>query len=201
MTEWQVVVPVKSGPGAKSRFGVGEHSDLAMAIALDTVAAALAADGVRRVIVVTGASASEGFKALGADVVVETVRGLNPAIGEGIAAATGNIAVLLGDLPGLLPIELADALARATAYDRATVPDWEGTGTALITALAGIPHTPEFGLGSNALHRAAGYVELDLPVDSGLRSDVDTLDRLLLLRDRLGPRTTAALVAADHVEG
>jgi 2-phospho-L-lactate guanylyltransferase len=199
-TEWVVVIPVKGTPDAKSRFGSGDHSALAMAIALDTVDAALAADGVSGVLVVTSEGASPLFDETEALVLIEDgVPGLASAIGLGIETAAEmmapgrGIAVLLGDLPAMTSAELGDALALAARYDLAMVPDAEGTGTALITAADGAIHAPAFGVGSAALHRVAGYVALELPADSGLRNDVDTLDRLRSLEGRLGPRTAAVL--------
>ena len=201
--EWIVVIPVKGTPDAKSRFGeVPERGALALAIALDTVAAALAADSVAGVIVVTSSAVATAFDELDALVVVEeTPAGLPAAITSGIELASElgapgrGIAVLLGDLPALTPAELDAALGLAAAHDRATVPDAEGTGTVLVTAADGATHETAFGAGSSAAHAAVGYVALDVPADSGLRNDVDTLEQLTALRDRLGPNTAAALAA------
>ncbi len=199
-TEWVVVIPVKGTADAKSRFGSGDHSALAMAIALDTVEAALATPGVSGVLVVTSEEASTLFDETEALVLVEEgAPGLRSAIALGVETAAEmmapgrGIAVLLGDLPAMTPAELGAALVAAQAVDRAMVTDAEGTGTALITAVDGAVHSPAFGAGSAALHAAAGYVALEVPVESGLRNDVDTLDRLRALEGRLGPRTAAAL--------
>jgi 2-phospho-L-lactate guanylyltransferase len=199
-SEWIVVIPVKGTSAAKSRFGEGDHSALAIAIALDTVEAALATAGVSGVLVVTSEAASGVFDGTEALVLVEEwPAGLAAAIALGVetavemSAAGRGVAVLLGDLPALTSAELGGALEAARSHRLAMVPDAEGTGTALITAADGVAHAPAFGPGSAALHRAAGYVELDVPVDSGLRNDVDTLEALRALGGRLGPRTSAAL--------
>lgn len=199
-SEWVVVVPVKGTQDAKSRFGDGDHSELALAMALDTVDAVLATPGVVRVVVVTSEAASRAFDQIGASVLVEeNPAGLTAAIAHGMAMATKSIgtasglAVLLGDLPALTPDELEAALEAARGYGLAMVPDAEGTGTVLITATAGAVHWAAFGPGSNAAHSAAGYVSLDIPVDSGLRNDVDTLERLRSLGARIGVRTRSAL--------
>ena len=184
LSQWTIVVPVKGTVAAKSRLAA--TAELALAIALDTVEAALA---VAPVIVVTPAAAP--FAALGARVVADPGGGLSAAIDTGIAVAQGNIAVLLGDLPALRPEELQTALDAAAAHPRAFVPDADGTGTVLITSTT--DHASAFGAGSAQRHREAGYVELDLPADSGLRSDVDTAEQLERLRGRLGKRTTAQL--------
>ncbi len=201
-TEWVVVVPVKGTGAAKSRFGAGDHSALALAIALDTVEAVLATAGVTGVLVVTSEEASAVFDETDALVLVEEhPSGLSAAIALGVetaaemAAPGRGIAVLLGDLPALRPAELAAALGVAGEHDLAMVPDADGTGTTLITAADGATHAPAFGPGSAALHRAAGYAALDVPSDSGLRTDVDTLDALQALAGRLGARTAAALAS------
>ena len=180
MSQWTIVVPVKGTPAAKSRLSASPA--LAEAIALDTVEAALA---VAPVIVVTPNAAP--FEAFGVTVVGDPGEGLAAAINAGIAAATGNVAVLLGDLPALRPEELRAALGAAAAHPRAFVPDSEGTGTALIASTT--DHAPAFGAGSAQRHRDAGYVELEVPADSGLRSDVDTAEQLAALADRVGRRT------------
>ncbi len=182
MNSWTVVVPVKGTrsqdsrpPGttpAKSRLGASP--ELALAIALDSVAAVLAPHQVAeprevpRVIVVAAARA-------------------------GIAAAgAGPVAVLLGDVPALLPSELAAALESAESHPLAFVPDADDTGTVLITALTARDHAPAFGVDSRAAHLVAGYIELAIPVDSGLRRDVDTAAQLSAILARVGPRTRAA---------
>ena len=195
-TEWVVVIPVKGTPEAKSRFGDGDHTELALAIAYDTVQAAVATAAVSGVLVVTSAEASVVFDETDALVLVEEEPdGLAAAVALGVETAEAmgaggrGVAVLLGDLPALTPDELDAALVAAAAYDRAMVTDAAGTGTTLITAADGASHAAAFGLGSAEAHRAAGYVPLDIPEDSGLRRDVDTRDELQALVGRLGPRT------------
>lgn len=188
MTDWTVVIPVKGTAGAKSRLGAAH--ELALAIALDTVAAASATSA--RVIVVTAADAAP-FEALGAEVIADSGGGLNAAARQGISHARGPVAVLLGDLPALQPAELEAALALAEAQELSMVADADTEGTALVAALRGASHSLAFGQGSRAAHLAAGYVELDVPAASGLRRDVDTAEQLTGLGDRVGPRTAALL--------
>ncbi|TBN56109.1 2-phospho-L-lactate guanylyltransferase [Glaciihabitans arcticus] len=187
MVDWTIVIPVKGTVGAKSRLGAS--AALAEAIALDTIRAALE---VAPVIVVTASTSVFA----GTRIVADPGTGLNAAIGAGIKAADGPVAVLLGDLPALLPAELRAALDAASAHPRAFVPDAEGAGTVLLTSTIG--HTPAFGQGSAQRHREAGYVELELPADSGLRRDVDTPEQLAGLGERLGAATRAALPPARH---
>jgi 2-phospho-L-lactate guanylyltransferase len=186
---WTIVIPVKGTASAKSRLG--GSTELALALALDTV---VAAQGAARVIVVTSPSASGAFDALQVLVAIDPGGGLNSAVAAGVeAAGDGPVAVLLGDVPALQTAELAGALAAAEQHPLAFVSDADGDGTVLITALQAADHAPAFGGGSRAAHLAAGYVELELPADSGLRRDVDTREHLAALASRLGPRTAALL--------
>jgi len=178
---WTVVVPLKGGPAAKSRLG-GTPA-LARAIAMDCLAAVLAAQQVSQVLVVTAdPELAERCGAAGAVVVPQSAAdgGLGGAITDGVhAAPEAPCAVLLGDLPALRPEDLDQALqAAAQALDTGpapmvAVPDAEGSGTVLLAAAtpAGLVH--RFGPGSAARHRAAGAVLLDLDLPR-LRRDVDT---------------------------
>lgn len=188
---------------AKSRFGGTDNRALALAMALDTVEAALA---VAPVIVVT--TDGEPFVELGATVIADPGAGLNAAIAAGLdAAATSQgkakananananesgTAVLLGDLPGVRPSELAAALDAAGGHPLSIVADADGTGTALAAATAGDEHRLAFGAGSRGKHVANGYIELlgDWP---GLRRDIDTAEQLASI-EHLGARTAALLL-------
>lgn len=185
MTEWTVVVPFKGGTDAKSRLGDPDQLDLALAMALDTVGAAL--DAGARVVVVTSAP----WPLAGVEVVEDPGAGLNAAVAAGIVRAIGPTAVLLGDLPALDPAELRSALDAAAAHPLAFVPDADAVGTVLITALDPQDHRPAFGGASAAAHRTAGYTEL-AGAWPGLRRDVDLRTHLAGLT-RLGPRTAAVL--------
>ena len=201
MPDWTIVIPVKGTTSAKSRLRASP--DLALAIALDTVAAALPTTGPLAlpelvegpdVIVVTSQSIAAQFETLGARTIIDHRAGLGAAIAQGIAAAgDGPVAVLLGDLPALRPAELAAALELAAQHPLAFVPDADNDGTVLIAALNAADHRPAFGLQSRRAHLAAGYVELAIPLNSGLRRDVDTAEQLAALGPRLGPRSRAAL--------
>ena len=200
--EWIVVVPVKGTGQAKSRFGPGDHSTLAIAMAADTVTAAMTADGVVGVLVVTTAEASGVFDDLGVFVVVQDTAGLASAVSLGVMTATAmtepgcGIAVLLGDLPALTPAELGAALNAAKEHPLAMVSDAVGDGTVLITAADGSTHAPAFGVGSGASHRGAGYIPLEVSIDSGLRNDVDSAEGLARLSERVGAHTRLVLAAA-----
>ncbi len=221
---WIAVVPVKGNPGAKSRLGeLPERALLADAFALDTVAAALAARGIERVLVVTGdEQIAARLAALGAEVVAEEASAGEPSAGEPSAGDTrmpgdpmnaairrgltvartrfplSNLLVLTGDLPALAPADLERALALAAEHERSMVADVAGTGTTTLLALAGVPIEPRFGPGSRVAHEAAGHVPLEIPPATGIRSDVDA-PADLLVAGRLGlGQYTRPLVAGDR---
>ena len=75
------------------------------------------------------------------------------------------------------------------------VPDAEGTGTVLLTALTPTAMQPSFGSGSAAAHQAAGAFRLDLDLPR-LRRDVDTAADLRTAID-LGVGTRTQLVLAE----
>jgi 2-phospho-L-lactate guanylyltransferase len=203
-SRWLAVMPIKPLPSAKTRLrgavpGV-DHLELVLAMAQDTVAAALASDGVERVVVVCDdPTVRTALDALGAHCVPDRpAAGLNAALVYAARDERGPVAALTADLPALRPVELAAALALAsTAPARAYVPDRAGTGTVLLTAPAGTALEPGFGPDSAAAHRASGARELagDWP---GLRTDVDTAADLRVATGLgLGPHTEALLWAAS----
>jgi 2-phospho-L-lactate/phosphoenolpyruvate guanylyltransferase len=199
---WSLVIPVKVLARAKSRLaGLAgpRRAELALAMAADTVAAAVACQQVAVVIVVSDDQAAAAELAgLGAVVVPdEPGDGLNPALvhGASVAAslhpgsATGALAA---DLPALRPEELSRALRAAAAWPEAFVPDAAGSGTTLYTAAPGREFRPRFGPGSRRRHLTAGVAELALSDIAGLRRDVDTPgDLSSAARLGLGPRTAA----------
>jgi 2-phospho-L-lactate/phosphoenolpyruvate guanylyltransferase len=200
---WSVVVPAKRLALAKTRLrpvtsGAGRppHDDLVLALLADTLAAATACPAVATVLVVTDDPAAAGVaRALGARTVAdEPDSGLNRALEHGAALAEGAaVAALSSDLPALRPEELAAALAAAAAAPRCFVPDAQGTGTTLLTAV-GTPLQPLFGSGSARAHRESGALVLsgDWP---GLVRDVDTEADLRAALDLGTGRCTSALAA------
>ena len=193
--QWTLIIPVKPAAIGKSRLGLG--AELARAIAFDTVAAVVACDAVGRVIVVT---ADAAFRPPGAEVLPERIpSGIDAAVAAGAAlAGIGTArAALLGDLPSLIPAELAAALAVAARAPRAFVADHEGTGTTLVTAAPGETLLTAFGGGSAAKHRALGLVELELPRSSSVRFDVDTVEQLRAATATVGAATRAVLAGAQ----
>jgi len=214
---WSVIVPVKPAQHGKSRLDVPgvDRVALARAIALDTIAAAVACDAVAQVVVVTDdgwmplhATDIPGLRfvpesdppglELAAAARFSTLTRLDAAVARGIAAVDTRMprAALLGDLPALRPADLAAALEAAASVDRGVVADAEGTGSTLVTAGSGADWSSSFGDGSFARHRALGCVPLEVPHASTLRRDVDTAPHL---EDAaalgLGPRTAHLLAA------
>jgi 2-phospho-L-lactate guanylyltransferase len=106
---WYVLVPVKRLDLAKTRLGAvagRRRSDLALAVAADTVAAALGCSVVRRVIAVTDdARARAELAALGAVVIGdEPDAGLNAALNHAAQHVRASepqcgVAALSADLP------------------------------------------------------------------------------------------------------
>ena len=199
---WSLVVPVKVLARAKSRLAVlaGPHRPaLALAMAADTVAAALACPEVARVLAVTDdLQAAQVLVGLGALVTSdEPGQGLNPALRHGAAIAAARwpgagIAALAADLPALRPAELGVGLRAAARWEHAFVPDASGSGTTLYAARPGAEFRPRFGPGSAQQHRAAGAVELSLPGLASLRRDVDQpTDLRAASALGVGPRTAA----------
>jgi 2-phospho-L-lactate guanylyltransferase len=201
---WSLVVPVKVLARAKSRLAAlaGPHRPaLALAMAADTVAAALDCPEVARVIAVTDdLEASRVLAALGAVVTRDEPRcGLNPALRHGAALAAARwpgtgIGALAADLPALRAAELAVCLRTASRWQQAFITDAAGSGTTLYTARPDATFSPRFGAESAKRHRAAGATELTLPGLASLRRDVDApADLREAAGLGLGPRTAAAI--------
>jgi 2-phospho-L-lactate guanylyltransferase len=203
---WSIVVPVKRLVHAKSRlYSAGERrlperSTLVLALAMDTVAAAIATQSVDRVVVVTDErQAAVALRELGAITVPDRPdAGLNPALSFGATMASAiapdaGVAVLASDLPALRPDELDEALRAAADTRRALVSDAGGVGTALLAVAAGQPLDPRYGGNSRDAHLGSGAIELTGGWPS-LRRDVDTPADLAEAEALgLGPATKAAI--------
>lgn len=198
---WSLVVPLKPLVRAKSRLAGAAGEDfrprLALAFALDTVAAALACADVRDVVVVTDDRlAAERLAALGARIVPDTpAGGLNAALAHGAEAVRAGrpgapVAALNADLPALRPAELARVLHSAALFPRAFLADAAHFGTTLLTASSGVELAPAFGGASRARHLASGAQEITAPDVPSVRRDVDTGEDLLAaLALGVGPHT------------
>lgn len=202
---WSLVIPVKVLARAKTRLASLAGPDrpaLALAMAADTVAAALSCAEVGRAIVVTDdPQAARVLAGLGAVIVPDRPgRGLNQALRHGAARAGSRwpgsgIGGLAADLPALRPAELGSALRAAARWPQAFVPDSAGSGTTLYTARPGTAFRPRFGPGSAGRHRAAGAVPLAGPGLASVRRDVDEPTDLRRAGELgLGARTAALAV-------
>ncbi len=197
---WSVLMPVKVLAQAKSRLAAlagPRRGELALALAKDTVSAALKCEAAARVIVITDDEAAAGALGhLGALVIPDEPRdGLNAALRHGAAYAAAQwpadgTAALSADLPALRSGELTRALHAAAAWPNAFVADAAGDGTTLYTAAPGVAFQPAFGAASRARHAAGGAAELGVTGIPGLRRDVDTpADLGGAAALGLGPRT------------
>jgi 2-phospho-L-lactate guanylyltransferase len=204
---WSLVVPLKPLAVAKSRLAEAAGAvrpALALAFAVDTVAAALACPEVADVTVVTDDPVTGAELAgLGAFVVAdEPAAGLNAALRHGAGHVRERrpyapVAALNGDLPALRPAELAAVLREAVrAQERAFLADVAGVGTTLLAAPPRQLLSPAFGGASRARHLASGAREITLPAVPSVRQDVDTPDDLrAALTLGVGPRTAVFFAA------
>lgn len=203
---WHLVLPVKNTARGKSRLtppdGVS-RSDLALAIALDTIEVVLQVVPAAQIVIVTDDDVVRS-NAQAHDVAVldDPGRGLNPAIEVGLrwarTTAPGRAAaILLADLPSLTAEALYDGLRACAATESSVVPDRSGHGTVLLTHHQVERLVPRFGGSSAARHgRAATTLNLELP---RLRTDVDDPESLRRARELgVGPRTTGVLATETN---
>jgi 2-phospho-L-lactate guanylyltransferase len=176
-----LLVPIKSTADAKSRLGLARDERLALrrAFAQDAVAAARRCSLVDVHVVGDGAG-------IDAPVLPDEGAGdLNEALrraADRVARPALGTAVMLADLPCLIPDDLAAALSVASdAAVPCFVADADGTGTTLLTAPRGALLDPHFGTDSARRHRSSGALELELFAPT-LRRDVDTPDDLAAAR-------------------
>ncbi|WP_432138926.1 MULTISPECIES: 2-phospho-L-lactate guanylyltransferase [unclassified Streptomyces] len=202
--DWTLVIPLKPLAQAKSRLADTADEQvrpgLALAFALDTVAAALASPAVRDVAVVTDDPlAGRELAALGARIVPDAPgAGLNAALAHGAAAVRSlrpgcPVAALNADLPALRSAELTRVLGAAAEFPRAFLADAAGVGTTFLAVSPGRELLPAFGGDSRVRHRDSGAREIGLTGVDSVRQDVDTGDDLrAALALGVGPRTAAA---------
>lgn len=204
---WSLVVPVKRVENAKTRLGLDAESraSLAVAMAVDTVAAALDCALVTGVVVVTDdARARKALERFDVRIVPDAPdAGLNAALEHGVAVAgPGHVGALASDLPALRPEDLEVVLSKAADHALSVVGDLSGTGTTLLCARSAADFAPRFGIASLAAHVAAGAVDLTDLAPESVRRDVDTVDALSGVVDLgVGEATRAALSNLPVAEG
>jgi 2-phospho-L-lactate/phosphoenolpyruvate guanylyltransferase len=204
------VVPVKPLGLAKSRLALpaAHRQALALAFALDTVAALTETAYVVGVLVVTSdETVADRVARLGVRVTDDRGTGLGPAVREGIRVATSwhpdsGVAVVPGDLPCLSSRDVIAVVSDAGAErggPGAFVPDRAGTGTTILVQGSGLPALTRYGPDSAARHRALGLRPLD-GAPAGARHDVDTLADLRAAVALGAGTETRAVVAALGLE-
>jgi 2-phospho-L-lactate/phosphoenolpyruvate guanylyltransferase len=202
-----VVIAVKRLAAAKTRlapaFAPPTRGGIVLAMLSDTITAAMGAEAVGSVIVVTpDDDAATAAERLGAQVLRDpTPAGHRDPLNHALTAAetlarrrSPNVVALQGDLPAVRSDELSAAIATARRHPRSFVADRPGSGTAALFSF-GVPMAPLFGAGSAARHRRSGAVELtgDWP---GLRCDIDTAEDLAVaMHLGLGAATSQAIGA------
>ncbi|MEO5666027.1 MAG: 2-phospho-L-lactate guanylyltransferase [Nocardioides sp.] len=202
-TGWAVLIPAKELTDAKRRLDLNPafRQQLAAAFLADAVIAALRAERVASVTVLTSDAALGSMVTfLGAEWRMDrSAGGLNAAVEAGLPVPDNNRegrAVLVGDLPCLRPYELDSALSQAkvSPTGRLCVTDRGGQGTTLLAALGSTAIDPMFGKFSSRRHQSAGFLPAqgDLP---GLRGDIDLPEDLeqLASGEATGSCTEAAL--------
>lgn len=186
-----VVIPVQAFEHAKSRLGAAldaeERRDLVERLLIGTVTAALSTRDVMEVIVISpDPEVLEVATEAGALGVEQRSRGLNPALQEARATASGSrLLILPADVPGLRPADLARVLEAGDAAGSPSVvlaPDRHGTGTNALLLDPPDAIDPAFGGDSRAGHAwlAASADIAFTEVTGVLDLDVDTPDDLLL---------------------
>ena len=202
---WAIVVPVKRLADAKTRLRLDRdvRIELALAMAADTVRAALACPVTEMVIAVSDdEQATPLLLSLGALVVPDRPdAGLNPALQHGatvpeVPSGVG-VAALAADLPALRPDELAEVLGSASYDEVLVVADASGDGTTLLAATTADLFRPAFGSGSRARHVDAGAVDLTDEAGASVRRDVDTMADLAAA-DLLGLGPDSSRVVRDR---
>ena len=200
------VVPVKPLALAKSRLAlpVEQRWALALAFALDTVAALSGSPCVGAIVVVTADPDVERcLQGQPAHLVRDTGVGLLPAVAAGCRVAASRwpgagVAVVPADLPCLSCDDVTQVLHLAQRAEGAFVPDRATTGTTFVVTAPGRPMVARYGPGSAAKHLALGLRSLH-GAPAGARHDVDTLtDLRAAAAFGLGAYTAAQVAALDR---
>lgn len=194
-----IVVPFR-GPGGKQRLAaVSEEARAAIAQAMlaDVLEACVAS--APTVVVTNDAAARDLAEEMGARVVGDPGGGQGAAVTAALASLGQGVALIVNaDLPCAEPADLLALACAVPAGGMALVEASDGTTNALGLSRSDL-FAPLYGPGSAARFRAhaaalgAEAVAVHLP---NLHTDVDTVDQLELLRDRVGPRTRAVLARA-----
>lgn len=199
-----VVVPVRALEGGKSRLGAvldpEERFELVALLLREIVATALATSQVAEVLVVSpDPQVLEIAAEAGARPLMQSSRGLNPALLEArAAAATGRLLIVPGDLSAVTTGDLEAMLAAGEAAGSPSVvlaPDRHGRGTNALLLDPPDVIDPAFGGGSRDGHawlaRTAGVPYAEVTGRPGLEHDLDMPEDLLLAEALRGEEPSA----------
>ncbi|MGO1544087.1 MAG: NTP transferase domain-containing protein [Gulosibacter sp.] len=184
---WTAIVPIRDFSTAKSRLRASLPSaavdDLARWLAQRTIGELLACRAIDEVLVVSDAEMRGHFAEESVDCLVQRPGGgLNAAIREGMAAVwhgrpDARLLVTHADLPFVTSRDYARLAGKLHAIGEDTmVPDRAGTGTTMLALHPSSRRMPSFGEGSAARHEEQGFRRIELPRESGLRIDLDTIE-------------------------
>lgn len=205
--EISLVLPIKDIARAKSRLNLPPTArrQVAMALARHALEVATQCLPAGQIHVV---SSDDGVRelagGLGACVIADPGRGLNPAIERGVKDAARRdprrgVVVLVCDLPEI-NAEALNAFFRvidSSPGEARYVADRSGSGTTAVFCPAGVTVRMVFGQDSAARFEALGCRQVgDAPRE--LRSDLDTLDDLDELRTDLRLSWLHSAAALDH---
>ncbi|MFS3128901.1 2-phospho-L-lactate guanylyltransferase [Nocardioides sp. Bht2] len=201
--QYVVLIPVKPPQVGKSRLGDlpdEQRVALATAFALDAISAALSAETVGQVLVVTDDyQFATAARDAGCTVMPDGVSGdLNASLTQAALESERRwpgvpVAAMCADLPALQGDDLAQALASAPSSGTAFVRDSAGTGTVLYLASEAAAFAPKYGVGSAQRHLDGGAVEITGALRT-LRQDVDdAIDLAKAIALGVGPRTRAVV--------
>jgi 2-phospho-L-lactate guanylyltransferase len=198
---FRLLVPVQRLDSALPRMkaSASQRRDLALAFARDTVDAALKSSEVSEVVVITEDSVvKQTFRDTG----VRVTQSMDPrSVWSAVttahrATSTRDVrptAVVMGDLPALMPAELNAALRRAAEGPWSVYCEDLLSGGTTFYASCHSAFIPTLGPRSAAQNASLGAMRIgrDLP---GLRCDVDTLEDLKMAKHLgVGVRTSQVL--------
>jgi 2-phospho-L-lactate guanylyltransferase len=177
-----VVIPF-AGAAGKTRLHESPEVRRALATAMfEDVLAACMAVGPVRVVTPDAGVADVGD----AELVTDPGEGQGAAVAAALAGVDGPVVVVNADLPCVVPADIRLLAETAPALVAAA----DGTTNALSLPSAEL-FAPLYGPDSaQRFHSHCGAVSMALP---NLADDVDTMDDLVGLQLRVGPRTLAAL--------
>lgn len=184
-----VVIPFVGAAGKTRLHESAEvRSALASAMFEDVLAASWPVGPVR---VVTPEADVAPEEATDVEFVADPGEGQGAAVAAALAGVEGPVVVLNADVPCVVPADIRLLAETAPALVAAA----DGTTNALSLPSADL-FEPLYGPGSaERFHAQYGAVSMALP---NLADDVDTMDDLIRLQLRVGPRTLAALAGLQR---